>query len=180
LIVVLSLELLVRYAFGIQWLEAIPAASILVLSNVLVVPSLLITAQLNVKGHTAISLIISGLGVLLMWMMIGVATLLRGGLIGYALGVLCSSLVTFAVQCSVASRRIGIRVKWHDSLRLIAIAAFCVGTARLLSGCLPKSSVIWGEVTEIAIAIAGFAALAFLFEGRRLKQSQATIMGLLA
>lgn len=180
LILILSLNLLVRYVFGLQWVEAIPAASILVLSTVVIVPSLVITAQLNAKGYAATSLFISGLGVLLMWILIVIAALLRSGLVGYAVGVLSSTVIVFAVQCSIAFKRIGIRVKWDANIRLIAYVVFCVAAMKLILHNFVEKSVIWGDVARIAIAMTVFATLAFLFEGRRLKQVYTAGKSLLA
>jgi O-antigen/teichoic acid export membrane protein len=180
LIIILSLDLLVRYVFGLQWIGAIPAASILVLSTVVIVPSQIITAQLNARGYAATSLAILGYGVLLWWAMIIMAALLNGGLIGYAMGVLGSTIIAFLIQCSFASKRLGIRVKWDASIRLIVYVVFCVVAIKMISRSFLEISLIWCDVIKIVIGIAAFAILAFLFEGRRLRQVYAAARSLIS
>ena len=144
LVIIMTLGLLVRYIFGLQWLAAIPAASVLVLSNIVMVPSQVITAQLNARGHSATSLAILGYGVILWWAMIVLAALLKGGLVGYALGVLVSTMIAFLVQCTLASKRLGTRIDWSASIRFVAYVAVCVGATRLFSHGLIHGSLRMG------------------------------------
>lgn len=172
--IIMILELLVRHIFGLQWLEAIPAASVLVLSNIVMVPSQVITAQLNARGHSATSLAILGYGVILWWFMIVLAALLKGGLVGYALGVLVSTMIAFLVQCSLASKRLDTRVDWSASIRFVAYVAACVGAAELISQGFNMAPSVWGEATKSFLALMIFAVFMYSFERTRLKQVYAS------
>lgn len=180
LVIIMTLDQLVRYIFGLQWQDAIPAASVLVLSNIVMVPSQVITAQLNARGYSAMSLAILGYGVILWWAMIVLAALLKGGLVGYALGVLVSTMMAFLVQCSLASKRLGTRVDWRASIRFVAYVAACVGAVKSFSYSFNIASSVWGGAIKTLLALAGFAALMFAFEKSRLKQIFASAKHLLS
>jgi PST family polysaccharide transporter len=179
LIIVLTLDLLVQYILGVQWREAIPAASILILTNVVVVPSLIITAQMNAGGHSALSLLISGLGVFLLWTMIVEAALLKGGVTGYALGVLLATLMTFGFQTMIASKRLSLNVSFMASLRYIVYIVSCGMIAKMLFKVISATSGIIEEFAFIITAILIFAAMVALFEGRYLKPSFAVLKSIL-
>jgi O-antigen/teichoic acid export membrane protein len=175
LIIIMTLNLLVQNILGVQWREAIPAASILLLTNVVVVPSLIITAQMNAGGHSALSLLISGVGVFLLWTMVIVAALLKAGLTGYALGVLLATLVTFGFQTKIASKRLSINVSFMASLRYIVYIVSCGMIAKMLIKAITTTSGIIEEFALIITAVLIFVAMVALFEGRYLKPSFAVL-----
>jgi O-antigen/teichoic acid export membrane protein len=170
LLIIASLDPLVHYIFGSQWTAAIPAVSILVLTNIIIVPSLIMTAQLNAAGYATSSLVITGMGVLLLWTMIFLSAMFKGGLVGYALGVLGATLTAFAIQTKVTNKKLGTRVRLGASVRFIIYVIFCCGANRLLNIYLTKSSSYVNQIIAILVQPLLFVLLIIILEGPRLKR----------
>jgi O-antigen/teichoic acid export membrane protein len=120
---VLSLDWLVRYVFGAQWIDAVPVTSLMMLSNIFMFPTLVLTAHLTAHGHSTIWLIINIVSTALLWGITAVVTHQLGA-VGYAIGWMAACFIQMLLLCTIVRRLAGLNSRWSDSLYLV-LAVCC-------------------------------------------------------
>jgi polysaccharide transporter, PST family len=115
---VLSLDWLVHYVFGAQWVDAVPVTSLMMLSNIFMLPTLVLTAHLTAHGHSTIWLIINMVSTALLWGVTAVVTHQLGAA-GYAIGWMAACFIQLLLLCTVVRRLTGLSCRWSDNLYLV-------------------------------------------------------------
>jgi O-antigen/teichoic acid export membrane protein len=128
---VLSLDWLVYYVFGTQWIDAVPVASLMMLSNILLISTLVLSAHLTANGHSSTWLYINIASTVLLWGVTAIAAR-QFGATGYAVGWLAACLLQVILLCIMARRLTGLYSRWSDSLYLVTAVGCTIGIVNWL------------------------------------------------
>lgn len=120
LFIAASLDWLIYNVFSEKWAEAKPVALILLLSNVFIMPTILIVAQLSAKGLSITWLKANVLGTSLLWLATYLGIMLFS-LTGFTVAWVAASFFPLLYLSIKARNRIDLKIHWFDSLYIILI-----------------------------------------------------------
>ncbi len=146
------LEPVILRIFGAKWAPATPLASVLLLGNIIFLPSILLGAVFNASGHSKLWLLLSALGCALQ-VISCVAGTLAFGAMGYVVGVTFASAILLGIQCRAIRRVEGLHVSWSMVTGGVAAAALGIAVQRV------TLSVAQGLLVQSAACCAGIAAI---------------------
>jgi len=158
LIIAVSLDWLIYTVFSEKWAQASAVALILLLSNVFIMPTMLIVAQMSARGLSITWLTANVLGSSLLW----IATFFGIKLFeleGFAIGWVLASFFPLLLLSVKASKHIRLNIHWFDSLYVISVMILSYFLSRFIV--LDQSLSLFSEIL-IKNSISSFAFLLLL------------------
>jgi O-antigen/teichoic acid export membrane protein len=168
MVFILVLPSIVTHVLGRQWLEAVPVASVLLIGNTVTLPSSIITTHLTAKGYATTWMQIVVVESILIWIMGGLGAV-TFGLLGYAAGMVGAGVVVLTIQCSLARKLTGLKVRFSDSIRLMIVLILSIVVSQKIGLILPQRAG-WVEIWPIISAIIVFIGILALTDHKRHRQ----------
>lgn len=169
LIVMLLLKDVVPLVFGQKWVPAIPIASVFLLTSSTFIPSLIMSAFLNAKGHSRASLLLSLIWAITGWVF-AVGGLIIFGVLGYAIGIVLASMVGLVIQCKITQKLTGFSI----NVIYVFVIMVCATLSFLFAGTVEDSfSIVNPYLNLFAKLFAGILMMTLaviLFQGRQIKK----------
>lgn len=178
LLLVLLLDDLVPLFFGQKWIPAIPIASILLLTNATFIPSLIMTAFLNAKGHSSANLMLSIIWAITGWIF-AVGGVIIFGVLGYAVGIVLASILGLVIQCKITQKLTGLSINFDYVFVIMGCAILSFLFVLVAENGLFIQNFYLNLFAKLFVGTLTMALAVMSFQGRQIKKDVQGLMSLI-
>jgi len=169
LLLVLILDDLVPLLFGQKWVPAIPIASILLLTNATFIPSLIMTAFLNAKGHSSANLMLSIIWAITSWIF-AVGGIIILGVLGYAVGIVLASMLGLVIQCKITQKLTGLSINFTYVFIIMGCGILSFLLAEVAENSFSIVNPYLNLFAKFFVGILTMTLAVILFQGKQIKK----------